>query len=99
MGRIFVANKYNLFLEANKLEIPILASTEMQAQYFGFSIQKSPDIKHFIEDGDKQTTVLATVKNYGRMFPYISSIIMCLGILFHMLVMVFFKRTGNENAK
>ena len=42
----------------------------------------------FIEDGDKETSVLATVKNYGRMFPYISSIIMCIGILFHMLVML-----------
>ena len=42
----------------------------------------------FIEEGDKQTSVLATVKNYGRMFPYISSIIMCIGILLHMLVML-----------
>ncbi len=41
----------------------------------------------FIEEGDKETTVLATVKNYGRMFPYISSIIMCIGILVHLLVM------------
>tara|TARA_Y100000590_G_scaffold444605_1_gene575572 strand:- start:349 stop:1269 length:921 start_codon:yes stop_codon:yes gene_type:complete len=42
----------------------------------------------FIEDGDQQTTVLATVKNYGRMFPYISSIIMCIGILFHLILMM-----------
>ena len=41
----------------------------------------------FIEEGEKETTVLATVKNYGRLFPYISSIIMCIGILFHMLAM------------
>ena len=53
VGNAFVASKYNLDLEAHKLEIPILASTEMQAQYFGFSINKSPDIKHFIEEGDK----------------------------------------------
>ena len=42
----------------------------------------------FIEQEDKQTSVLATVKNYGRMFPYVSSIIMCIGILLHMLVML-----------
>ena len=42
----------------------------------------------FIEENNMQTTVLATVKNYGRLFPYISTIIMCVGILFHMLVMV-----------
>ena len=38
----------------------------------------------FIEGPDSETTVLATVKNYGRLFPYISSIIMCIGLLFHL---------------
>ncbi len=42
----------------------------------------------FIEENGMQTSVLATVKNYGRLFPYISTIIMCIGILFHMLIMV-----------
>ena len=42
----------------------------------------------FIEENEIQTTVLATVKNYGRIFPYVSTIIMCIGILFHMLIMV-----------
>ena len=43
----------------------------------------------FIEQNDKETTVLATVKNYGRIFPYISSIVMCIGILIHMFFMLF----------
>ena len=38
----------------------------------------------FIEGPDSETTVLATIKNYGRLFPYISSIIMCIGLLFHL---------------
>ena len=38
----------------------------------------------FIESPDGETTVLAAVKNYGRLFPYISSIIMCIGLLFHL---------------
>ena len=42
----------------------------------------------FIEGDGIETTVLATVKNYGRLFPYISSVIMCIGILIHMLVMM-----------
>ena len=42
----------------------------------------------FIEENNIQTTVLATVKNYGRLFPYISTIVMSFGILFHLLVMV-----------
>ena len=40
----------------------------------------------FVEGLDKETTVLATVKNYGRMFPYISSIIMSIGLLIHLLL-------------
>jgi len=40
----------------------------------------------FVEDN---ITVLAVVKNYGRLFPYISSIIMSVGILFHLFVMLF----------
>ena len=42
----------------------------------------------FIEDSDVETTVLATVKNYGRLFPYISSIIMSIGLLIHLLLMM-----------
>ena len=38
----------------------------------------------FIESADGETTVLAAVKNYGRLFPYISSIIMCIGLLIHL---------------
>ena len=42
----------------------------------------------FIDDTEIETTVLATVKNYGRLFPYISSIIMSVGLLIHLLVMM-----------
>ena len=39
----------------------------------------------FIERLDRETTVLAAVHNYGRLFPYISSIIMSIGLLLHMI--------------
>ena len=39
----------------------------------------------FIDGELIQTTVLAAVKNYGRLFPYISTIVMCIGLLFHMI--------------
>ena len=42
----------------------------------------------FIEDGPDETTVLAVVQNAGRNFPYISSIIMCIGLLFHLILQV-----------
>ena len=39
----------------------------------------------FIEGPDGEATVLAAVHNYGRLFPYISSIIMSVGLLLHLL--------------
>ena len=39
----------------------------------------------FIEELSGESTVLAVVKNYGRLFPYISSIIMSIGLLVHLL--------------
>lgn len=51
-------------------------------RYMGHTFYQSS----FIEEGGKQTTVLATVKNVGRMFPYISSIIICIGLMIHLLL-------------
>lgn len=42
----------------------------------------------FIEGMEKETTVLAVVKNSGRVFPYLSSIIMCIGLLVHLFLKV-----------
>jgi hypothetical protein len=39
----------------------------------------------FLEGENGDTTVLAVVKNPGRIFPYVASIIMCLGLLLHLL--------------
>lgn len=38
-------------------------------------------------DGTPQISVLAVVKNYGRVFPYIASGIMCVGLLVHLFIM------------
>ena len=48
---------------------------------------------------DLKTSVFAVVENSGRWFPYISSIIMSLGILIHLLIMVYgrFKKVKNYN--
>ena len=37
-------------------------------------------------DNGKEATVLAVVKNSGRLFPYISSIIMAVGLLVHLFI-------------
>jgi hypothetical protein len=42
----------------------------------------------FIEGRGSDTTVLAAVKNAGRTLPYISSLVMCLGLLVHLVLKV-----------
>ena len=40
----------------------------------------------FIEGAESETSVLAVVRNVGRLFPYISSIVICLGLIIHLLL-------------
>lgn len=51
-------------------------------RYRGYTFYQSS----YIEGSERDTTVLAVVKNYGRQFPYISSVIMCIGLLIHMVL-------------
>jgi len=53
-------------------------------RYKGYTFYQA----HYEEDLNTgiKTSVFAVVKNYGRLFPYISSIIMCIGVLLQMLV-------------
>ena len=48
-------------------------------RYNGYTFYQSS----FIEGEINDISVLAVVKNYGRLFPYISSCIICLGLLIH----------------
>tara|TARA_R110000868_G_C10970322_1_gene769708 strand:+ start:2337 stop:5315 length:2979 start_codon:yes stop_codon:yes gene_type:complete len=50
-------------------------------RYKGYTLFQSS----FIE-GSRDTTVLAVVNNIGRLFPYISSSILCLGLLIHLFI-------------
>ncbi|MBC8312068.1 MAG: cytochrome c biogenesis protein ResB [Candidatus Marinimicrobia bacterium] len=40
----------------------------------------------FSQSESGETSILAVVKNYGRLFPYISSLIMSFGLLIHLLM-------------
>jgi len=59
-----------------------LISMNEPLRYKGYTFYQSS----FIESSNGETTVLAAVKNYGRLFPYISSIIMCVGLLIHLIM-------------
>lgn len=39
-----------------------------------------------IDEKGEETSVLAVVENVGRLFPYISSIVICIGILIHLVL-------------
>ncbi len=51
-------------------------------RYRGYTFYQSS----FIQDGEREATVFAVVKNAGRMFPYIASIVMCIGLLMHVIL-------------
>ena len=45
----------------------------------------------FNRSGQTESSTFAVVKNYGRLFPYISSIIMCIGLLLHLSMMTIYR--------
>lgn len=51
-GNSFVAKKYNLKLEANKEELPILEHAPKSAEMYGFPMDKSPEIELFLDEND-----------------------------------------------
>ena len=73
----------------------ILIKMNEPLRYKGYTFYQAS----FIEGKLKDTSVLAVVKNYGRLFPYISSIIMCFGLLVHMILKISlrFKRIKSES--
>ncbi len=51
-------------------------------RYKGYTLYQNS----FINDNGVEISVLAVVQNIGRLFPYISSTIMCLGLLLHLFL-------------
>ena len=48
---------------------------------------------------NKEISIFAVVKNYGRLFPYISSIIMCCGLLIHLFIKLFSSKKKSIKVK
>ena len=75
------SSKINLV--ENNIPRPVLIEMNKPLRHEGYTFYQAS----FIESpSGEETTVLAAVHNYGRLFPYISSIIMSIGLLMHMLV-------------
>lgn len=72
----------------------VLISMNHPLRQAGYTFYQSS----FIQSTQDETTVLAVVNNAGRLFPYISSLIMCIGILIHMLIqMPILFKAGRKN--
>ena len=76
------------------LLIPIIVLLKMTGEgYIFYQASYQPADTTWINEDYKyqfkvlnDITLLAVVKNYGRLFPYISSIIMSIGLLLHLLI-------------
>ena len=63
---------------------PSLVEMNDPLRYKGYTFYQSS----FLDDGETEATVFAVVKNAGRLFPYISSIVIALGLLTHIVLNV-----------
>ncbi len=61
-------------------------------RYRGYTLYQSG----FDTSGDKPYTVLVAVENKGRIFPYLATLIITLGLIFHLGVTLWQKRKGRE---
>ena len=79
-----VAKSYSSEINLVEDSIPrrVLIKMNEPLRYKGYTFYQAS----FVEGLDRETSVLAAVKNFGRLFPYISSIIMSIGLLIHLLV-------------
>ncbi|MDD9912405.1 MAG: cytochrome c biogenesis protein ResB [Alphaproteobacteria bacterium] len=73
--------KSEVVLRDKGVEWPAVIEMNQPLRYQGYTLFQSS----FVQDETGESTVLAVVQNSGRLFPYISSIIICLGLLIHLI--------------
>ena len=73
--------KSSVVIKDSLLEQKRLIKMNQPLRHKGYTFYQSS----FVEDRESESTVLAVVQNAGRVFPYLSSLIVCLGLLIHIL--------------
>jgi len=76
------AYKSTVILKDGNLSQKVIIQMNEPLRYKGYTFFQSS----FIERPEGDITVLSAVKNVGWTFPYISSIVMCIGLLIHLLI-------------
>ena len=71
-----------VILKDGAVEWHSLISMNNPLRYKGYTLYQSS----FIENDQGRTTILAVVKNIGAIFPYVSSLTLCLGLLVHLFL-------------
>lgn len=74
--------KSEVFVIDGTIETRHLIEMNAPLRYKGYTFYQSS----FSENAQGEITELSVVKNAGQIFPYISSIIICLGLLLHLLI-------------
>ena len=72
----------DVILKDENISRPVLIKMNEPLRYKNYTFYQSS----FNEGPNRDTTILAVVKNYGRLFPYISSLTISLGLLIHMFL-------------
>ncbi len=72
---------------------PTLIQMNEPLRYRGYTLYQSS----FDVTGNKPYTVLTVVENKGRIFPYLSTLIIALGLILHVIIRISGKRNGVAN--
>lgn len=73
-----------VILQDGQLQWHSLISMNNPMRYKGYTFYQSS----FIENRNGRATVLEVVENVGAIFPYVSSIMICVGLLVHMFIRI-----------
>ena len=74
--------KSSVYLTDGRIKQNAIIQMNEPLRYKGYTLYQSS-----FSQGEKgEITNLAVVKNHGRVFPYISSIVICIGLLIHLLI-------------
>ena len=73
-----------VYLNENDISKRFLIEMNAPLRYNGYTFYQAS----YFEYEGKEFSIFAVVKNYGRLFPYIASIIMCIGVLIQMITRI-----------
>jgi hypothetical protein len=88
------AYKSDIIVIDGDVRWPVTISMNEPFRYKGYTLFQAS----FLVSGETEATVFAVVHNVGRLFPYISSIVMCIGLLLHLFIKMptLFRKRGGQ---